>query len=68
MFVEIEKKGIQWDNDFNGWVNMSHASMFVMVLNADKVFDEIAKRWSEVTKGTLFNFVVYLIHHMDAFT
>ncbi|KAM1208857.1 hypothetical protein ACFX2J_014467 [Malus domestica] len=45
-----QKKGIQWDNDFNGWVNMSPASTFVMALNEDKVFDEIAKRWSKVTK------------------
>ncbi|KAM2879068.1 hypothetical protein FF1_014609 [Malus domestica] len=50
MFVEIQKKGIKWDNDFNGWVNMSPASTFVMALNEDKVFDEIAKRWSKVTK------------------
>ncbi|KAB2629776.1 ultraviolet-B receptor UVR8-like [Pyrus ussuriensis x Pyrus communis] len=37
-------------NEINGWVIMYEVCKFVMVLNEDKVFDEIAKRQNEVGK------------------
>ncbi|RXH76951.1 hypothetical protein DVH24_019839 [Malus domestica] len=52
MFVEIQKKGIKWDNDFNGWVNMSPASTFVMALNEDKLRDGVRSLSYRLVHGT----------------
>ncbi|KAM1309552.1 hypothetical protein ACFX2H_006226 [Malus domestica] len=50
--------------EINGWVNMYEVGKFVMVLNSEKVFDEITKRQSEDATGNLFDRMTSLFHNM----
>ncbi|KAM2020152.1 hypothetical protein ACFX1T_022874 [Malus domestica] len=51
-------------NEINGWVNMYEVGKLVMVLNAEKVFDELAKRQSKDAAGNLFDRMTPLFHNM----
>ena len=50
-------------NEINGWVSMYEVGKLMMVLNAEKVFDEIAKRQSEDVAGNLFDRMTPLFHN-----
>ncbi|KAM1368373.1 hypothetical protein PS1_001710 [Malus domestica] len=51
-------------NEINGWVSMYEVGKLVMVLNAGKVFDEIAKRQEADAAGNLFDRMTPLFHNM----
>ena len=51
-------------NEINWWVGMYDVGKLVMVLNAEKMFDEIAKRQSEDAAGNLFSRMTPLCHNM----
>ncbi|KAM1227576.1 hypothetical protein ACFX2J_006780 [Malus domestica] len=49
-----------------GWVNWYLVGKFVKNdLCASTLFDEMSKRWGDENMGTLFNFIYYLIHHLQ---
>ncbi|KAM1030737.1 hypothetical protein ACFX13_035308 [Malus domestica] len=50
-------------NEINGWVSMYEVGKLMMVLNAEKVFDEIAKRQSKDAAGNLFDRMTALFHN-----
>ncbi|KAM1084609.1 hypothetical protein ACFX15_022340 [Malus domestica] len=52
------------DPEINGWVNMYEVGKLVMVLNAEKVFDELAKRQSKDATGNLFDRMTPFFHNM----
>ncbi|KAM1233085.1 hypothetical protein FF1_002835 [Malus domestica] len=51
-------------NQINGWIGMYEVGKLVMVLNAQKVFDEIAKRQSGDNVGNIFNRMTPIFHNM----
>ncbi|KAM1037478.1 hypothetical protein ACFX15_031635 [Malus domestica] len=52
----------QWQ--IRSWVGLYEVGKFVMVFNAEKVLDEIAKRQSEDAAGNLFDRMTPLFHNM----
>ncbi|KAM1159039.1 hypothetical protein ACFX14_032189 [Malus domestica] len=51
-------------NKIHRWVGLYEVGKFVMVFNAEKVLDEIAKRQSEDAAGNLFDRMTPLFHNM----